>query len=283
MSLLDNANNTIFLHVDSKAADYECEHILREAGLKYAQIVELPRMDMVWASSREIDCILMAMQTALSFEWDYFHYITENDMPLKSQKQIDAFLEKHFGREFISYTPQWYGLAQYKCQVYHLCIDNPAYRKCKLLHYVNHGLARLQYVFGVRRSKRRFYHGSGYFSVTRDFVEYVLAQRDDIKKTYRKTLCGLEVFMQTVCYYSSFRKRLYRPQSKYDGNLRYIDWERRDGNSPYTFTVDDWDDIQEKMDNTDLFFIRKVTDPELVDLIYRRVKISILDGEMRGE
>ena len=61
-------------------------------------------------------------------------------------------------------------------------------------------------------------------------------------------------------------------ESKYDGNLRYIDWDRRVGNSPHTFTLDDWDDIVDKMDNSNLCFIRKIADQELVDKIYERVK-----------
>lgn len=272
ISLLDDPDNILFLHVDQKVKDFDYDAYRRTLGLKYSELVGLPRHDMVWASCKEIECIVNSMETALSYSWDYFHYITENDMPLKTQKQIHAFFEEHCGKEFISYTPQWYKMANYKCQVYHMWIDRPDYRARKFLHYLDHGFARLQYCLGVRRSRNRFYHGSGYYSLTRGFVQYVVGQKEDIRHDYARTLCGMEVFIQTLAWYSSYRERIYQFEAKYDGNVRYIDWDRREGNSPHTFTMEDWEDIEDKIENSDLCFIRKVKDAALAEKILQRIK-----------
>lgn len=267
IALLDYPDNIIFLHVDQKVREFDYDTYRQTLNLKYSQLIGLPRHDMVWASYREIECIVSSMEAALQYNWDYFHYITENDMPLKTQKQIHDFFEKHSGKEFISYTPQWYKMGNYKCQVYHMWIDHPDYRRNKLLHYLDHGLAKMQYYLGIRRNRNKFYHGSGYYSLTRGFVQYIVGQKEDIKHDYARTLCGMEVFVQTLCWYSSYRDRIYQFESKYDGNLRYIDWDRREGNSPHTFTMDDWDMIEDKIQNSDLCFIRKIKDGMLAERI----------------
>lgn len=267
ISLLDYPDNIIFLHVDRKVENFNYDDYRKKLSLKYSELIGLPRFDMIWASHHEIECIVSSMEEALHYHWDYFHYITENDMPLKTQKQIHDFFELHAGYEFISFTPQWYRAANYKCQVYHMMIDNPKYRTRKAMHYIDHGLARLQYYLGVRRSGNKFYHGSGYYSLTRAFVQYVVGQKEDIRHDYARTLCGMEVFIQTLCWYSSFRERVYKFEAKYEGNLRYIDWDRREGNSPHTFTMDDWEEIEDKIRNSDLCFIRKIKDGMLAEKI----------------
>lgn len=48
------------------------------------------------------------------------------------------------------------------------------------------------------------------------------------------------MFLQTEVYHSKFRDRLYCENGKFS-NARLIDWNRRNGNSPYVFKVDDFD------------------------------------------
>jgi len=65
--------------------------------------------------------------------------------------------------------------------------------------------------------------------------------------------------MQTQCYYSDYRERVKYFEVKYLGNLRYIDWSRRNGSSPYAFQMSDYDDLIDKAENSELCFARKFT------------------------
>jgi hypothetical protein len=56
-------------------------------------------------------------------------------------------------------------------------------------------------------------------------------------------------------------------------NLRYIDWKRRNKNSPYTFTMSDYDELKDASKHS--LFSRKFdrnADQELVDSIVNNMK-----------
>jgi len=256
IQLLDIENNLIFLHIDKKSSFNRTE-FERNTPIKHAILIYVPRYDLKWADVSEIHCVLDSMEFMLQYEWDYMHYITEGDLPLKTQDEIHAYFEKNKGYEFIDFAPENYNLANYKCQVFHPFLKCRNYRKNMLLKCLNHGFAHMQQLLGIRRSKRDFKHGSGYFSITRSFAKYAVSKKHLFYKQYKNTLCCLEVYLQTLCYYSPYRKRVKYFEQLYLGNLRYIDWSRRDGSSPYTFHITDYADLIDKAENTPLCFARK--------------------------
>lgn len=256
LKLLDNENNIIFLHIDKKVS-FNKEIFQKEISLTKASLYFVPRYSLTWADVSEIHCILNSMEYMLHYKWDYMHYITESDLPLKTQQEIHSYFEKNKGFEFIDFAPENYKLANYKCQVFHPFVKFTKYRTNKFLKFLNHGFAHFQQLLGVKRSHLTFKHGSGYFSITRSFAKYAVSKKDIFYKQYKNTLCCLEVYLQTLCYYSPYRKKIKYFEQTYLGNLRYIDWSRRDGSSPYTFQSSDYFDLIDKAEHSELCFARK--------------------------
>lgn len=255
LSLLDRKNNTFLLHIDVKAGDLY-------SGLKpYIQkgtLICMPQESLSWAGDSLLKYKLYMMEYALRFEWDYCHYISDSDMPLKTAEQIDAYFEQWKGWKFVDFAPENYAFAHYKCDVYHWFTDFPAYRTSKLLKACNHLLAHAQKLVGFRRRKIELRHGSAFFSITREFTQYIIGMKDQICHDYRYTLVGEEVWLQTVCYHSPFIEKVKSYEQPYIGNTRFIDWTRRDGNSPYTFTAADYPELVDLIDNSECCFARKI-------------------------
>lgn len=238
LRLLDDSRNRIYLHVDAKAADFEearFQAVLREASLHL-----VPRIPVHWAGRSQIDAVLVALEHALKDDFDYFHLLTGADLPIKSPSEIDEFFERNVGDEFIDFAPENYNFATYKAAYLHFFTNNRYYRTKRSVKYLNHGLAKIQQHLRMRRTRsRRFYHGSAYFSISREFAEYVHTKACEIRADYKWTLAADEVFIQTLIMESPFRERVHTFEEKHFGNARWIDRDRGRGNSPYTFRIED--------------------------------------------
>ena len=252
LELLDNAKSTIFLHIDAQIQIPENLYTPN-----YAQLHILPQQYMYWASPREVKVILDMMDYALSYPWEYCHYITENDLPLKSVDEIDTIFTKENGKQFIDYSPENYEFAQYKCNTFHLFTNLRNYRSTKLIRYSSLMFAKFQYKVGFRRCNKYFLHGSAYFSITRSFATHLVSLKSSILRDYHFTLCAIEVWLQTLCFNSPFQSSIANFEKLHIGNLRYIDWTRRNGNSPYTFQCSDYHSLIDLVENSDLCFARK--------------------------
>ena len=104
LKLLDFDNNIIFLHVDKKVP-FDKTAFQEETTLTKAVLHFVPRYDLTWADVSEIHCVLDSMAYALHYSWDYLHYITEGDLPLKTQQEIHAYFKENKGWEFIDFAP----------------------------------------------------------------------------------------------------------------------------------------------------------------------------------
>lgn len=267
LALLDRENNTFLLHIDVKAGDLYSE---LTPFVRRGKLICMPQVSLSWAGDSLIKYKLYMMEYALNFEWDYCHYISDSDMPLKTAEQIDAYFEKWKGYEFVDFAPENYDFAHYKCDYYHFFTDLPAYRTSKIIKGCNHLLARTQKFLHLRRRKIELRHGSAFFSISREFTQYIVAQKDQICHDYRFTLVGEEVWLQTVCYHSPFIDKVRNYEKEYIGNVRYIDWKRRNGNSPYTFTESDFDELVDWIENSECCFARKINGKDdLSERIYR--------------
>lgn len=72
-----------------------------------------------------------------------------------------------------------------------------------------------------------------------------------ILKRFKFTICGDEIFLQTIVYNSPFYEKCYNISDEYVSNQREIDWKR--GN-PYNWTLEDKDILL----RSDKIFARKI-------------------------
>ena len=210
------------------------------------------------------------LRRASTGRYYYYNFIQGSDFPIKTKEEIERFFEINRGCEFIDYEPGNYEFAKYKCDYWHMFVNYPRYRTSKGLKILNHSFVKIQKFFRINRHDRELFHGSALFSITDECAKYILSKEKDIKKRYRYCLAADEVFLQTEIYNSKFRDRLYYNDERYS-NARLIDWNRRSGNSPYVFKVEDFDLL---INAKNKVFARKFEEEEyeIIDKLYKLLK-----------
>jgi hypothetical protein len=253
LSLLDDARNDVYLQVDANGT-----MTTEGLSLQKAKLTLLPPTPMYWGGFSFIHAILGMLRVSTDMGYHhYYHLITGGDLPLVTQQVIHNFLDG-LNTEFIDFNREYDSFAKFKAGYYHLLVDTRFYKKYKLARAISHGLVKLQAAIGIDRSRKNkvsYRHGSSYFSITHEFAQYVMVQEAWITKTFRYGLACDEVWLQTLISQSPFRDRVYDPSRGMKGNLRYIDWVRRDKNSPYTFRNNDFDELMNA--SKVAFFARK--------------------------
>lgn len=226
--------------------------------------------EVFWGGFSLVQAEIFLFEKAHVLQYDYYHLISGADLPLKSNKEIDAFFEQHKGTEFILYDED------------KLKNDPEITRRTKYYHFLQNYRRRYsqrwknsfftflervslvaQIVFHVNRVKNLDWtikYGSNWVSITDDLVKEVLKQKDKIQAVFSCTNCADELFFQTVAYNCGFKDRIYIPKNGMSENVRFIDWSRGKGGNPYTFKKHDKELL---MTNNNLF-ARKFS--ETVDL-----------------
>ena len=242
LEVLDDADNDFYVLIDKKVMKDNDELIWYSP--KHSGLFILPRLVIIWAGYSMIDAELLLLKAATPKKYDYYHYMQGSDFPIKSKSEIASFFDKNQGYEFVDFNSLNYEFAHYKCDYYHLFTNCRYFRTNKLINLLNHGFAKGQKILGLRRGQERLYHGSSLFSITHSFAMYILKEETYIKKRYHMTLAADEVFLQTLLMESEFKDRIYRFEES-GANCYLIDWTKRNGNSPYTYILSDYDKLIE--------------------------------------
>ena len=238
---LDDVRNDIYLHIDKKVKDFDFQGF--STLLQHSRLIFTDRVDVHWGGYSQIACELTLLKAAAPGHYAYYHLLSCADFPLKTQDEIHAFFEAHAGQEFLhsdtppSEVPQH---VRERISLYHFFREssNPLAEPADMV------LTKIQRLLGINRLKKegiQIQKGANWFSITDGFVQYALRQEDWIEKHFRHSVCADELFLQTLAVNSDFIERVYDPYGDDNslGNLRYVDWKRGNGNSPYTFQDED--------------------------------------------
>lgn len=256
LSQLDDERNDIFLHVDRKY-DVLYERV-QKIKLKKANLICLEkRFDVQWGNFTQVETEMMLFETAWRRGgYDYYHLLSGVDLMIKSMNELDDFLQRKKGKEFVAF---WQGPAHEKDLKrktrYFYCFTKH-YRgkknwKRSIHVFLRNFLLSVQKALNVRRRYPWVLKkGSNWVSVTNDFVGYLLNQKALIRKYFHHTLCPDEIFLQTLLWNSSFKERLCQADAMMEGSLRAIDWER---GKPYEWKTEDF----QFLSDCPAFFARK--------------------------
>ena len=274
LMFLDKKDNSLFIHVDKKSKfDSNDEQALRR-NVQRATLIFVERVIVNWGGYSQIEAEMTLLQAALKYPLDYYHLISGVDLPIKNWETINRFFEENRGTQYVTYCPDSFQMTLQKRVKYFwffqeyignpkTAIKNKDIFRMALLA-CQRALVFIQKIIGVDRRKKnsgiKFSIGANWFSITREFAEYVLARQEWIEKTFKHTLCCDEVIINTLLTNSRFNQRG-------EHNQRLVDWNR--GN-PYTFR---YDDLQELM-RSERLFARKFdprVDPKIIDAIYEQV------------
>lgn len=239
LAALDHERNDIYLHIDQKVSDFDFpafSRVVQKSGLYFTQ-----RLKVHWGGYSQTACELTLLKTALPGRYAYYHLLSGSDFPLKPQEEIHRFFEEHAGQEFLHFdSPQVPPKVRERITLYHFFRES----SCPLAEPTDMLLTRLQRLLGINRLKGEpvtLQKGANWFSITHAFAAYVLSKEDWIRRHFRHSVCADELLLQTLAASSPFMERIFDPfgDKRSLGNLRYIDWDRGNENSPYTFQESD--------------------------------------------
>ena len=264
LSLLDDANNEIYLHIDAKA---EMTGEGLENVLKKSKLHVYKKEKIYWSDISIAKCQLLLVKEASKTYHDYYHLLSGADLPLKTNAEIDAFFEKCNGKQLINFDRQ--GPSEhYSCKYVHpfqpfIIKNKEAHRKNMVIlcYWLGKRCVDLQKLLGLTTGCGR---GSNWNDITHELAVDYAAHEKVLVKKLRNIFCADESILQT--YYLKYGQKfeLYGTDPNYKGSiLREIDWARGNGSSPYTFRIDDYDMLMK----SDMLYARKFdwnTDKEII-------------------
>lgn len=254
---LDDLRNDIYLHIDLKAVEAPLSSL--KAVLKYSGLYLVDRMSVNWGGPSQIKCELFLMQSAIQGHYAYYHLLTGQTYPLKSQEYIHGFFDANQGKEFIGFDNS----KDYSDRVRYVHLFPEIGKATTKLKQFQFGLRnkfiQLQKVFRYERPQTRgknFKKGLVYWSLTEEAVQFLLDKKEEILSVYNESTCADELFAQTILYNSKFRDVIFSLDNQYESCSRLIKPVRSWGNhsdiikSENSFTIKDI----ELLLNTDKMF-----------------------------
>lgn len=272
VQLLDNESNGIYIHIDKKHAGIEKRKVESLQQLvKKSQIFIFCKYKVSWGTNSIVKAQKYMLTKALKRGYDYYHFLSGSDMPIKRGEEIQRFFEQNNGMEFIHFgTKQYQHDIQQRYNVYHFFTKQLGRNRDKKVWVAaeTYSLAAQRRLHIDRTKKLDFsiYGGSNWCSITNEFALYVVKNFHKYKKAFYFSQISDEAVWQTIVMDSPYAQNLCHDgfNNDYGANLRYIDWERGD---PYVFRTGDFDDLI----NSKCMFARKFdenTDKEIIEMIY---------------
>lgn len=239
VKFLDNENNDIYIHIDKKVKNFDFQGF--SDLVKYSVISFVPRISVRWGDISMCRAEYSLLNAALSGgEYSYYHLLSGVDIPLKSMEEIFDFFEKNNGVEFVNISSKEIRPAEYdRIRTFHFATG----RRNLFNRAVTKAESVLSHLFHFDRARNiEIKRGSQWFSITNEFAKYLMSKKNFVMKQFHHTLIPDEFFVQTVLVNSPFKDNVYdlRMHNRNSDPIRYTDWKR---GTPYTFTMDDYDEL----------------------------------------
>lgn len=244
---LDGKEIDFYIHVDKKSA------IIKELKVGSNIYILKNRLNVKWGHISQVYATLNLLEEIHNTKkYDYIHLISGQDFPIKDNKFILDFFKNNSGKQYIQFRKlpnDWPFRGMNRILVYYPNVMFLNKYTRKLISIYERLI--MKYPILQRRIDKNicFYGGSSWFSITSDCVQYILEFLKDnpnYLKFFNNTICGDEIFFQTILVNSKYKNFLV------NDNKRYIDWSEGKS-SPKTLKIEDY----VKIKNSDKLFARK--------------------------
>lgn len=204
----------IYIHIDKKSD-------ITPSQINRGNIVKL--LSIHWGSREHLDAFLLLLQKAIESNenYDYYHLVTGQDFFAISPMKFDEVLgDNHniYMGYFSLPRPNWWNYRILKYKTLASCCDirKPFYKIINIIYCYFQALT-LQ-TRGL--PPYSLYGGSVYCSLTREAVDEIITSEiaKDLYRRLENSLCGEEIFFQTVLVNSTLRDKIC------NNHLRYMDW-----------------------------------------------------------
>lgn len=249
-SQLIDDNVDIYLHIDKKWVDGE------KGILKHSQVFFIPRIetiDVQWGNISQVKATLLLIENVLKTkkDYDYIWFISGQDFPIKSKKEIQDFLSLDKQRCFINITNIPY--AKKRNEIYYPRWMMKRKFYARILKYIwvkiSGGKNKTFNIFQRRKPTDMFYYGSCWWCLPKQCVldiYQMVEDNNEYLKFFSHSLCPDESFFQTLIMQSKWKNKI-------NDYLVYVDWSEGKS-SPRILTSKDLDCL---MNDNKYFFARK--------------------------
>jgi hypothetical protein len=208
LTAIYDPKNYYVIHVD-KRSHADIQKDIHNFTAKFPNVSVMKSQNTIWGGYSLIDTELLGIQELLkmSTNWEFFINLSGQDFPLKSQKEIRAFLEKNRGREFIKIMEQ------------RTFRTDTLYRIQNIVLEIGNRIIRTPFKRPYLR-KTTPYIGNQWMILSRKFCEFVSdnPEVNRFKRFYRFTFIPDEGFFQTVLMNTSYQASIV------NDDKRTIDW-----------------------------------------------------------
>lgn len=253
LQLLDDSRNDIYIHIDKKALGYSKQEILNSVTESRVFFVDPVKVN--WGGDSMITAEIRLLHESSKRKYDYYHFISGVDLPLKRQDEIHCFFQNNPKTNYVSIDnyPESKDNVYLERVKYYYPFQNIIGRNSGifvgLVTFVQFRLLAIQKKLGIDRTNKTkliYVKGANWFDITHEAVIYVLGEYKKYKKHFKNTICADEIFLQTILYNSYLKPTID------SDSLRLVDWKR---GQPYVFTSEDYEMLIQSQENK--LFARK--------------------------
>ncbi|ADG72057.1 beta-1,6-N-acetylglucosaminyltransferase [Brachyspira murdochii] len=210
-----------------------------------------------------VDATLFLLKEAFKNNYDRYIFISGQDIPLKTNKEIINFFEDNNDKQFISYISIRDNEGIYKEMSFRLNAYNfgKLYRKL-LGRKFREAISNIPFI--KRKTPENIYYGSQWWNLNHDAIKYILEyveKNPEYLKRFNYTWGSDEFFFQSILLNSSFKDKCV------DNCLRYLIWGV---GTPINLKMKDYEGIKENI--KDNLFARKFDeniDNDIIDRLYK--------------
>lgn len=263
-----NADSTsFFVHVDKKTEDRVYREMVN--GMRGRPNVRfLKRQTCDWGGFGHVAATLEGIAEIFrtSTRFDYVILLTGQDYPIKPNRHIFAFLERHRGKLFLEFFPLptdiWHNRGRVggmdRIEAWHWRV------------WRRHVRFPPSHRFPIKRKFPQGFKpfgGSSYWCIPREGIQYIYeltTQNRTFTDFFRYVDVPDEIFFQTIVLNSPFRAMVV------NDDLRYIDWKDPETGRPAILRTSDF----EKLLASPKLFARKFdvrVDADVLDLIDHKI------------
>jgi hypothetical protein len=225
------------IHIDKRASD-DVFAPLKEYAATHPEVFLTRRIRCYWGgfgiAHAMIECVQTAAQAGRPF--DYAILLSAQDYPIKSAAQIEDFLTRNRGAEFIESFPLSKPNRWTSHSGYFQAMNRVRYWTFFIRSRTFHLPIARRFPFGWEP-----YGGSQWWGLSRECVLYLdqfLRENRRFVRYFKHVLIPDESLFQSILSNSAFAGRIV------NDDLRYIDWERPNPKYPRTLESDDFDFLQ---------------------------------------
>lgn len=283
ISRLNRETSSFFVHIDQATNEETYGQMVKQLSL-FPNVYFLKRYHTYWGSFNLVKAtfegIKELFKTAIDF--DYVMFLSGQDYPIKSNAQIEQFLSKNLGKEFIEYYPlpceNWenenftINVDRIECWfingklVKHDFIALPENPSLKLRVFLT--LCSLLIRLNILPRKRKFpegfqpFCGSAFWCLSKNCAEYInnfIQQNPAFINFFKFAGIADEVFFQTIILNSPFKEQVIKD------DLKYVVWP-----GPAILAKNNLENLKNSSD----LFARKfdtAIDAEVLDLIDQKI------------